>query len=69
MNMFGDIFPTLHVAVVIMHGVLVIIVFYRFPKRTFYPDSKTILLHLNQENSPISETEPSFLSSDSAKKL
>eukprot|EP00347_Sterkiella_histriomuscorum_P001790 403370668 len=33
MNMFGDLFPTLHVAAVIMHAVIVIIVFYRFPRR------------------------------------
>jgi hypothetical protein len=37
-SMFGDIFPTLHVAAVIMHAVVVVIVFYRFPKAAFFPN-------------------------------
>ena len=45
--MFGDIFPTLHVAAVIMHAALVVILFYRFPKRIFYPDSKTVFIAIN----------------------
>ena len=43
-TMFGDIFPTLHVAAVIMHATLVVIIFYRFPKKIFYPESKGIFI-------------------------
>jgi len=43
--MFGDLFPTLHVAAVIMHAVLVIIVFYRFPRLAYFPDVHTKFLH------------------------
>lgn len=45
--MFGDLFPTLHVAAVIMHAAMVIILFYRFPKRLFYPESKGFFLKVD----------------------
>jgi len=47
-NMFGDLFPTLHVAAVIMHAVLVIIVFYRFPRLTFF--SHVATKFISEEN-------------------
>ena len=43
--MFGDLFPTLHVAAVIMHGVVIVIIFYRFPKQTMFPDFKGYFLN------------------------
>ena len=45
--MFGDIFPTLHVAAVIMHAALVVVLFYRFPRKIFYPHSRTIFIDLS----------------------
>ena len=50
-NMFGDIFPTLHVAAVIMHAAMVIIIFYRFPRLIFYPNSTTFLITEEREES------------------
>lgn len=43
-TMFGDLFPTLHVAAVIMHAVVVVILFYRFPRLIFYPNNKSIFI-------------------------
>lgn len=43
-NVVGDLFPSLHVATVIMHAVLVIIVFYRLPRLTYFADVKTIFI-------------------------
>ena len=54
--MFGDLFPTLHVAAVIMHAAMVIIIFYRFPKKVFYPESRGFLL---REDAFDSDTERS----------
>lgn len=44
-SMWGDIFPTLHVAAVIMHAVIVVIVFYRFPKQAHYPDNDATFIY------------------------
>ena len=44
-SMFGDIFPTLHVAAVIMHAVIIVIVFYRFPRKLYYPTETTIFIY------------------------
>jgi hypothetical protein len=69
LNMFGDLFPTLHVAAVIMHAALVIIMFYRFPKKIFYPDSKGYLLNLKCQESPTSDTEQSVFFMTPKKKV
>lgn len=43
-NIFGNIFPTLHIATVIMHCVIVVIVFYRIPRKCFFPDHETLFV-------------------------
>lgn len=48
LSMFGDLFPTLHVAAVIMHGVVVVIIFYRFPKKFLFPESKGYFLTVEE---------------------
>ncbi|CDW77352.1 UNKNOWN [Stylonychia lemnae] len=60
MNMFGDLFPSLHVAAVIMHGVIVVIVFYRFPRRILigenvpgvFIDKQIMLNAINDQDNP-----------------
>lgn len=43
-NIFGDLFPTLHVAAVIMHAVMVILIFYRFPRRHLFQKYDTYFI-------------------------
>jgi len=45
--MFSDLFPTLHVAAVIMHGAMIVIMFYRFPRKIFYPNHRGFLLKVD----------------------
>lgn len=43
-SFFADLFPTLHVAIVIIHAVIVVLVFYRWPKQIYYPESTTMFI-------------------------
>lgn len=61
--MFGDLFPTLHVAAVIMHGLIVVIVFYTIPRKFLLPEYKGYFLSREQFEIEINTSASSALSS------